>query len=93
MFAAKAGAKLVIGIDQSNIIDRAREIVAANGLSDKITLIKGKVEEVSLPEGIEKVHKFHFWVIIIYKRYRNAYFKFRLTLKVWCHISKWYIYI
>ena len=71
MFAAKAGAKLVIGIDQSNIIDRAREIVAANGLSDKITLIKGKVEEVSLPEGIEKVHKFHFWVIIIYKRYRK----------------------
>lgn len=48
MFAAKAGAKLVIGvrhtgsrapligqIDMSNIIDQAQKIVEANGLSDR----------------------------------------------------------
>lgn len=55
MFAARAGARKVIGIDKSNIIDRATEIVKANNLSDTITLIKGKVEEVELPDGIEKV--------------------------------------
>ncbi|GMM51878.1 protein-arginine omega-N methyltransferase [Starmerella bacillaris] len=49
MFAANAGAKHVIGVDRSNIIDMAREVVAANGLSSKITLIKGKMEEVVLP--------------------------------------------
>merc|ERR1712062_882270 len=51
MFAAKAGAKKVIGIDCSNIIDRARQIVKQNDLDDIITLIEGKVEEVSLPDN------------------------------------------
>ena len=55
MFAAKAGAKKVIGIDCSNIIDRARQIVKQNDLDHIITLIKGKVEEVSLPDNIQKV--------------------------------------
>ncbi|KAJ1953532.1 Nuclear SAM-dependent mono-and asymmetric methyltransferase [Linderina pennispora] len=49
MFAAKAGAKHVIGVDMSNIIDKAKLIVAENGLSDKVTLLKGKMEEVVLP--------------------------------------------
>ncbi|KAJ3521961.1 hypothetical protein NM208_g13068 [Fusarium decemcellulare] len=49
MFAAKAGAKHVIGVDMSTIIFKAREIVKANGLSDKITLLQGKMEEVQLP--------------------------------------------
>jgi protein arginine N-methyltransferase 1 len=55
MFAAKAGARKVIGIECSGIIEQAERIVKANGFADKITLIRGKVEEVSLPEGIEKV--------------------------------------
>ncbi|KAJ2547906.1 Nuclear SAM-dependent mono-and asymmetric methyltransferase [Coemansia sp. RSA 1933] len=49
MFAAKAGAKHVIGVDMSNIIDKAKLIVKENGLSDKVTLLKGKMEEVVLP--------------------------------------------
>jgi protein arginine N-methyltransferase 1 len=49
MFAAKAGAKHVIGVDMSTIIFKAREIVKVNGLSDKITLLQGKMEEVELP--------------------------------------------
>nr|QDE10276.1 protein arginine methyltransferase 1 [Dugesia japonica]QDE10277.1 protein arginine methyltransferase 1 [Dugesia japonica] len=55
MFAVKAGAKKVIGIDCSNIIDYAKEIIKANKMEDKITLIKGKVEEVELPEDVLKV--------------------------------------
>ena len=55
MFAARAGAARVIGIDCSGIIEQARQIVADNGFADRITLIKGKVEEVALPEGVEAV--------------------------------------
>ena len=33
----------------SSIIEKAREIVAINGMSDKITLLQGKMEEVTLP--------------------------------------------
>ncbi|KAF2761078.1 S-adenosyl-L-methionine-dependent methyltransferase [Pseudovirgaria hyperparasitica] len=49
MFAVKAGAKHVIGVDMSTIIDKAKEIVEVNGLSSKITLLQGKMEEVELP--------------------------------------------
>jgi protein arginine N-methyltransferase 1 len=34
MFASKAGAKLVIGIDMSNILDQAEKIVRANGFDE-----------------------------------------------------------
>ena len=48
-FAARAGAKHVIGVDMSSIIDKAKEIVHANGLSSKITLLQGNMEEVQMP--------------------------------------------
>jgi len=53
MFAAQAGAKMVIGIDCSEILVQARQIVKDNHLDHIVTLIKGKVEEVTLP--VEKV--------------------------------------
>jgi len=49
MFAAKAGAKHVVGIDMSNIIDQAQKIIEVNGFKDKITLVKGKLEDTELP--------------------------------------------
>merc|ERR1712037_1029615 len=55
MFAAKAGAKKVIGVDMSGIIEHARKIVKANGFEETITLIQGKMEEIELPEGIKQV--------------------------------------
>lgn len=48
-FAVKAGAKHVIGVDMSTIIEKAKEIVEVNGMSSKITLLQGKMEEVELP--------------------------------------------
>ncbi len=48
-FAVRAGAKHVIGVDMSTIIEKAREIVKVNGMADKITLLQGKMEEVNLP--------------------------------------------
>ncbi|KAI9437465.1 protein arginine N-methyltransferase [Lactarius indigo] len=49
MFAAKAGAAHVVGIDMSNIIDQAVKIIEANGFKDTITLVKGKLEDTELP--------------------------------------------
>jgi len=48
-FAVKAGAKHVIGVDMSTIIEKAKEIVEVNGMTSKITLLQGKMEEVELP--------------------------------------------
>lgn len=53
LFAAKTGAKHVYGIDMADIAYKAQQIVKDNGFEGKITIIKGKVEEIELP--VEKV--------------------------------------
>jgi protein arginine N-methyltransferase 1 len=56
MFAAKAGAKAVIGVDMSDMVDLAKDVVRTNGLDGVVTLVKGKMEDIrALPHGIEKV--------------------------------------
>ena len=42
-------------IDNARIAYKARKIVAENGYSDKITIIKGKVEEIELPSEVTEV--------------------------------------
>jgi len=49
LFAAKAGAEKVFGIECSEIAIQAQEIVKANNYENIITIIKGKVEEIELP--------------------------------------------
>jgi len=49
MFCARAGAKQVIAVDNSHIIDTARDIIKANQLDHKIQCVRGKIEEVQLP--------------------------------------------
>jgi protein arginine N-methyltransferase 3 len=53
MFCAKAGATRIIAVDNSAIIDKARENIFNNGFADQITCLRGKIEEVTLP--VEKV--------------------------------------
>jgi len=52
-FAVQAGAKKVYGVDASDIIDEARKVVEHNKLTDKIILIKGKIEDIQLPEKVD----------------------------------------
>ena len=49
LFAAQAGAAQVYAVDSSAMLDVARTIIGDNGMSDKITCIQGKVEEIELP--------------------------------------------
>lgn len=49
IFAARSGAKHVYAIENAEIAYFAEEIIKQNGLSHKITVIKGKMEEVVLP--------------------------------------------
>ncbi|KIM43061.1 hypothetical protein M413DRAFT_443870 [Hebeloma cylindrosporum] len=55
LFAARAGAKRVIAVDASNIAEKAEKIAKANHFEDVITVIRGKIETISLPPDIEKV--------------------------------------
>ena len=49
MFAARAGAKHVYAIEFAEIAIFAKEIVKKNGFENKITVIKGKMEDIELP--------------------------------------------
>lgn len=55
LFAARAGAKKVIAVDASDIGEMAERIVKANDLEDVITVIRGKVENITLPDALEQV--------------------------------------
>ncbi|CAF1382468.1 unnamed protein product [Adineta steineri] len=55
LFAAKAGAKMVIAVEKSNVIEYAKRIIRANRYDKIIRVIKGRIEDIELPEGIDKV--------------------------------------
>ncbi|KAM7359700.1 arginine methyltransferase 3 [Cochliomyia hominivorax] len=49
IFASQAGAAKVVGIDNSDIIYNAMDIVKKNNV-DNVTLVKGRLEDTTLPE-------------------------------------------
>ena len=51
MFCAKAGAKHVTAVDMSDIIHNTNDIIRENQLDDKITLVKGRLEDVKKLQG------------------------------------------
>lgn len=53
LFAAKAGAAHVYGIECSEIVETARKVAVRNNFADRVTYIQGKAEEVELP--VDKV--------------------------------------
>jgi protein arginine N-methyltransferase 1 len=53
LFAAKYGARKVYAVEKSAIIEHAVQIVEANGLSDKIALIQGSIEEAVIAEPVD----------------------------------------
>ncbi|KAJ4482476.1 S-adenosyl-L-methionine-dependent methyltransferase [Lentinula aciculospora] len=53
LFAARAGAKKVFAVDASDIALKAQRIVKANDLDHIITVLRGKVEDIQLPEGLK----------------------------------------
>jgi len=55
LFAARAGAKRVYAVDASDIAEKAEQIVKANGFDNIITVIRGKIEEITLPDDVKHV--------------------------------------
>jgi type I protein arginine methyltransferase len=55
-FAARAGAKKVYAVDNSEMIHVAEAIARRNGLDRSVlTFLKGKIEEVQLPEKVDVI--------------------------------------
>ncbi|KAH7352439.1 hypothetical protein KP509_19G045000 [Ceratopteris richardii] len=55
IFCAYAGARKVYAVDASEIAIQAREVVKANGLSETIIVLLGRIEEVEIGEEVDVI--------------------------------------
>eukprot|EP00041_Stephanoeca_diplocostata_P006546 m.87797 g.87797 ORF g.87797 m.87797 type:complete len:256 (-) comp16424_c0_seq7:863-1630(-) len=55
MLAAKAGARHVYGVEASAFADTTAGIVTDNGLDNVVTILRGKIEGITLPEKADLI--------------------------------------
>jgi histone-arginine methyltransferase CARM1 len=67
-FAAKAGAKKVYGVEASAMAICARKLVEANGLSDKIEILHGKLEDIEPPEKVDVIISEPLGFLLVHER-------------------------
>lgn len=72
MFAARAGARKVIGIDCSSVAVQARQIVKDNGFGDVITILQGKVEEQVIDEKVDIIISEWMGYFLLYESMLNT---------------------
>ena len=53
MLAARAGARRVYGIDASEAVQAAANLVKANGLDDRVKILRGPAQELQLDEPVD----------------------------------------
>ncbi|KAJ9181921.1 hypothetical protein P3X46_005964 [Hevea brasiliensis] len=74
LFAAQAGAKHVYAVEASEMAEYARRLIAGNpSLGERITVIKGKVEEVELPEKADILISEPMGTLLVNERMLESY--------------------
>ncbi|XP_038874750.1 probable histone-arginine methyltransferase 1.4 [Benincasa hispida] len=74
LFAAQAGAKHVYAVEASEMAEYARVLIAGNpALSQRITVIKGKVEDVELPEKADILISEPMGTLLVNERMLESY--------------------
>lgn len=61
MFACQAGASRVYALEEGMIADLAEELFQKNGMSDRITLLRGRSWDIELPEKVDVVVSETLW--------------------------------
>jgi len=73
-FALQAGAKKVYAVEQSDAADVARMLALANGYGpDKMEVIKGKLEEIELPEKVDVIISEPIGFLLVHERMLESY--------------------
>ncbi|KAK4745602.1 hypothetical protein SAY87_011914 [Trapa incisa] len=74
LFAAQAGAKHVYAVEASEMAEHARRLIAGNWyLGERITVIKGKVEEIELPEKADILISEPMGTLLVNERMLESY--------------------
>jgi len=53
--SARKGARKVYLVEPESIIDVTRQLVSANNLSEQVECIRGRIEEIKLPENVDLI--------------------------------------
>ena len=72
-FAVRAGARHVYALEASGVAQRARKLLEANGLGDRITVMQAKVEEAELPERADVIVSEPMGFMLIHERMLESY--------------------
>ncbi|KAF3322801.1 histone-arginine methyltransferase CARM1 [Carex littledalei] len=74
LFAAQAGAKHVYAVEASEMAEYAQKLISGNpSLGQRITVIKGKVEEVELPEKADILISEPMGTLLVNERMLESY--------------------
>ena len=55
LMAARLGARRVYLIEPEDVIAVAEEVTRANGLQDRVTCLRGRIEDVAIPEKVDAI--------------------------------------
>ncbi|KFW69346.1 Histone-arginine methyltransferase CARM1, partial [Pygoscelis adeliae] len=80
-FAVQAGARKVYAVEASSMAKYAELLVRSNNLSDKITVLFGKIEEISLPESVDVVISEPMGYMLFNERMLESYLHSKKWLK------------
>ncbi|CAM9585418.1 unnamed protein product [Ectocarpus sp. 4 AP-2014] len=72
-FAAQAGARRVYAVEASDVAEAAQQLVDANHMSSIIKVIKGKVEEIELPEKVDVIVSEPIGFLLVHERMLECY--------------------
>uniref|UniRef100_A0A3B4EJG7 type I protein arginine methyltransferase n=1 Tax=Pygocentrus nattereri TaxID=42514 RepID=A0A3B4EJG7_PYGNA len=80
-FAVQAGAKKVYAVEASSVAKYAEVLVRSNGMSDKIVVLAGKIEEVSCPEKVDVIISEPIGYMLLNERMLESYLHSKNWLK------------
>ncbi|XP_030368490.1 histone-arginine methyltransferase CARM1-like isoform X2 [Strigops habroptila] len=80
-FAVQAGARKVYAVEASAVAKHAELLVRSNNLSDKIIVLSGKIEEISLPENVDVVISEPMGYMLFNERMLESYLHSKKWLK------------
>jgi type I protein arginine methyltransferase len=72
-FACQAGASIVYAVDASDSVSVAEKLAKVNGYGDRVRIIKGKIEEIELPEKVDVIISEPIGFLLVHERMLESY--------------------
>lgn len=72
-FALQAGARKVYAVEASQSIEVAKMLSDANGFADRLVFIRGKIEEITIPEQVDIIISEPIGFLLVHERMLESY--------------------